>query len=149
MKRKPNTGVWIAPPAFLRKHELPTPLAIGFRILAGQGMRQLHAAVTLGEVLLVDGLHTSENLNDPVVQTRRRPIRKQAERSGTEFGDGRHEDTSANRGGTSPDDGILLCPDASCQSLGSVDLSQFENGDHFDESLAVSFASAIVGDTTH
>jgi len=91
----------------------------------------------------------AENLNDPVVQTRRRSIRKQAERSGTEFGGGRHEDTSANRGGTSPDDGILLCPDASCQSLGSVDLSQFENGDHFDESLAVSFASAIVGDTTH
>src|SRR5208282_116544 len=77
----------------------------------------------------------AENLNDPVVQTRRRSIRKQAERSGTEFGGGRHEDTSANRGRTSPDDGILLCPDASCQSLGSVDLSQFENGDHFGSSV--------------
>lgn len=55
-------GFGVAPTAFLRKHELPTPLAVRVRILAGQGVRKLPPTVPIGQVLPLIGLNAPEML---------------------------------------------------------------------------------------
>jgi len=53
-------GPRVHPAMLLWKHGLPAPLAICIWILAGQGVRQLHAAVAVGQVLLVNCVDSLE-----------------------------------------------------------------------------------------
>ena len=53
-------GPRIAPATLLREHELPTPLAVRVRVLAGQCVRQFDAAVAIRHILLMNSLYPLE-----------------------------------------------------------------------------------------
>ena len=47
-------GLLIYPPVFGREHVLPAPVSRGIRVLAGQGIRQVHAPPSLLQIALVN-----------------------------------------------------------------------------------------------